>query len=68
MKQTTKPHDTMDEQPADHRSVQAIQMKSVADRTNPSVKRDPRSDAVRLAKARISRRRSLQKQRDAQKT
>jgi hypothetical protein len=35
--------------------------------TPPSRKRDTRSDAVRVAKAKISRRRSLKKQREAQK-
>ena len=66
----------MEEQPVAHRSVQATPMKTTADQANPAVKLDPnydlkddlRSDAVRVAKAKLSRRRSLQQQRNAQKS
>jgi hypothetical protein len=67
MERAGKSRDAMDLQPFAHRSVQATQMKTVASRTGPLVKRSPRSDAVRAAKAKISRRRSLQQQRDARK-
>jgi hypothetical protein len=67
MERAGKSPDVMDQQPFAHGSVQATQMKTEANRPGPLVKRNPRSDAVRAAKAKISRRRSLQKQRDARK-
>jgi len=57
----------MDEQPAEHRSVRAIPMSTEVGRTGPLTKRNARADALRIAKAKISRRRSLQIQRAAQK-
>jgi hypothetical protein len=57
----------MDEQPAEHRSVKAVLMTTEAGETGPLAKRNPRAEAVRTAKAKISRRRSLLIQRAVQR-
>ena len=67
MRERKRTRRAMDEQPAQHRSLKAVPMTMEAGRTRPLAKGDPRADAVRSAKAKISRRRSLLMQRAAQK-
>jgi hypothetical protein len=60
----------MSVQPVEHGSTAAMQLHmrpTVEPETKPSKKQTPRTEAVRIAKARIMRRNSLRKQRQAQK-
>jgi hypothetical protein len=62
----------MNMQPVEHGSSAPTQLRmtptaAAETKTAPSQKRSPRTEAVRLAKARIMRRNSLRKQRQAQK-
>jgi hypothetical protein len=59
----------MSVQPGEHGSIAATQlrMQPTADAETERPKKSPRTEAVRIAKARITRRNSLRKQRQAQK-
>jgi hypothetical protein len=62
----------MSVQPVEHGSIAAMQLRMMPTaetetKTRLSKKQTPRAEAVRIAKARIMRRNSLRKQRQAQK-
>jgi hypothetical protein len=57
----------MSVQPVDHGSTAATQLRMKPTVETETKKQTPRTEAVRIAKARIMRRNSLRKQRQAQK-
>jgi hypothetical protein len=69
---TSRPHFPMSMQPVEHRSIALNQRPAVVSRisednkTPLQKKQQARMEAVRVAKARITRRNSLKKQRQAQ--
>jgi hypothetical protein len=71
-KNKSTPTGPMSVQPVEHGSIAAMQLRMMPTaetetKTRRSEKQTPRTEAVRIAKARIMRRNSLRKQRQAQK-